>query len=188
MTASPGKAPKKEKEKKQSPAERLEGLRYNHMMYGPTAGELGSVSKKVNYGASYLKHPKFQALITALKKGEAYQFDVTDKGKVCTISTDGSQLSFDGKMIFYSRVSTRHEDHLLLDKLATVHLQTIEALVHFVFAVLRSFPDTKVSDLTYRNRQVYFGAETLEAGISDQGQNLLMGSYEHNKAQEKARK
>src|ERR1039458_7783902 len=103
MTATPGKAPKKEKVKRQSPEERLEAMRYNHMMYGPTAGEVRPTAKKGNYGASYLNHLKFPSLITALKNGSTYKFDVIDKGKVCTISTDGSHISFNNKIIYYSR-------------------------------------------------------------------------------------
>lgn len=188
MTAKPGKAPKKVKEKRQTPEERLEALRYNHMMYGPTAGELRPDAKKINYGASYLKHPKFQSLITAFKKGTAFQFDVTDKGKVCTISTDGSHISFDGKVIYYSRPLNKHEDNLLLDRASTIQYQTTEALVHLAFAVLRSFPELGTPQLSYMRHQFYYGAETLEAGIAEQGPNLLIGSYKHHKAQEMGRK
>jgi hypothetical protein len=38
------------------------------------------------------------------------------------------------------------------------------------------------------NHQFYYGVETLEAGVADQGPNLLVGSYKHQKVQEKARK
>ena len=69
MTATPGKARKKEKEKRQSPEERLEAMRYNHMMYGPTPGEIRPISKKVKYGASYLNHPKFNDLMNSFKNG-----------------------------------------------------------------------------------------------------------------------
>ena len=188
MTATPGKAPKKVKEKRQSPEERLEALRYNHMMYGPTAGEMRPVSKKMNYGASYLKHPKFQGLMTAFKKGTAYQFDVTDKGKVFTISTDGSHISFDGKIIYYSRPLNKHEDNLLLDRTATIQYQTTDALIHLIFAVLRSFSELGTPQLFFMNHQFYYGSETLETGVAEQGPNLLIGSYKHTKAQEKARK
>lgn len=188
MAATPGKAPKKEKEKRQTPEERLEALRYNRMMYGPTAGEARPVSKKVNLGASYLKHPKFQGLMAAFLKGASYQFDVTDKGKAYVISTDGSQILFDGKMIYYSRASNRHEDHLLMDRAAVVQLQTLDALVHLVVAVLRALPELGAPSLSYLNKQFYLGAEPLESSIEEQGPNLLMGSYTHKKAQEKARK
>jgi len=188
MTATPGKAPKKVKPKKQTPAERLEALRYNHMMYGPTAGEVRPTAKKVNYGASYLEHPKFQDLMTAFKKGTSYKFDVTDKGKVFTISTNGSQISFNGKIIYYSRSLNKHEDNLLLDRTSTVQYQTTDALVHLVFAVLRSFPEFGAPPFFYMNHQFYQGAETLEAGVAEQGPNLLIGSYKHNKVQESSRR
>jgi hypothetical protein len=188
MTATPGKAPKKEKVKRQSPEERLEALRYNHMMYGPTAGEFRPPAKKINYGASYLSHPKFQSLMMSFKKGTAYQFDVTDKGKVCTISTDGAHISFNGKTIYYSRPLNRHEDNLLLDRAATVQFQTTDALVHLVFAVLRSFPEFGTPPFYYSNHQFYQGVETLEAAAAEQGPNLLIGSFKHQKVQEKGRK
>lgn len=188
MTVSPGKAPKKVKEKRQTPEERAEALRYNHMMYGPTAGEARPSAKKTNFGASYLAHPKFQALITAFKKGQTYQFDVTDKAKVCTIGTDGSHISFNGKTLFYARPLNRHEENLLLDRLTAAQFQTTDALVHLVFAVLRSLPELGPSALYYMNHQFYLGQETLEAGAAEQGQNLLMGSYRHQKVQDLPRK
>ena len=188
MTATPGKAPKKEKVKRQSPEERLEAMRYNHMMYGPTAGEVRSTAKKVNYGASYLNHLKFQSLMTALKNGSTYKFDVIDKGKVCTISTDGSHISFNNKIIYYSRSLNRYEDNLLLDKTSTVQFQTTDALVHLVFAVLRSLPELGAPPFYYMNHQFYQGAETLEASVAEQGPNLLIGSFKHTKVQEKTRK
>ncbi len=188
MTATPAKAPKKEKEKKQTPAERVEALRYNHMMYGPTAGELRPVTKKLNLGSSYLKHPKFQSLMTAFRKGVAFQFDVTDKGKTYAIATDGTQISFDGKTIYYSRPLNKHEDNLLLDRVAVVQYQTTDALIHLAVAILRSLPELGAPRLAHMNQQFYYGTETLETGIAEQGQNLLIGSFKHSKAQEKARK
>jgi hypothetical protein len=188
MTATPGKAPKKVKEKRQTPEERQEALRYNHMMYGPTAGELRPTAKKVNLGASYLKHPKFQGLMAAFKKGTPYQFDVTDKGKVCSIATDGTHISFDGKIIYYSRPLNRYEDNLLLDRAAAVQYQTTDALVHLAVAVIRSLPELGPPKLGYLNQQLYYGPETLEAGIADQGPNLLIGAYRHQKVQDKPRR
>ena len=188
MTATPGKAPKKVKEKRQSAAERQEALRYNHMMYGPTAGELRSAAKKINYGAAYLSHPKFQSLMAAFKKGTSFQFDVTDKGKTLTIATDGSNISFDGKTIYYSRPVNRYEENLLLDRTATTQHQTVDALVHLVFAVLRSLPELGAPPFYYLSRQFYLGTETLEAGIAEQGPNLLIGSFRHSKVHEPTRK
>ena len=188
MTATPGKPPKKVKEKRQTPAERLEAMRYNHMMYGPTAGEMRPAVKKVNYGTSYLSHPKFQSLMAAFKKGTAFKFDVTDKGKAYTIATDGSHISFDGKVIYYSRPLNRYEENLLLDRTATIQYQTVDALVHLAFAVLRSFPELGSHQLFYMNHQFYYGSETLDVGIVEQGPNLLIGSYRHAKVHEGPRK
>jgi hypothetical protein len=180
--------PKKAKEKKQTPEERLQALRYNHMMYGPTAGEMRPAAKKVNYGAAYLNHPKFQGLLEAFKKGTAFRFEVTDKGRAYPIAAEESQLSFDGKVIFYSRHLNKYEDHLLLDRTAALHFQGIEAFVHLVFAVLRSFPECEGPALSYFQNQFYLGGETLDAGIAEAGPNLLLGSFRHGKAAEKPRK
>ncbi len=188
MTAIPGKAPKKEKVKRQSPQERLEAMRYNHMMYGPTPGEVRPAPKKINYGASYLNHPKFQSLMTAFKNGSTYKFDVIDKGKVCTIATDGSHISFNNKTIYYSRVLNRYEDNLLLDKTTMVQFQSVDALVHLVFAVVRSFPELGAPPFYYMSHQFYQGADTLEATVAEQGPNLLIGPFKHAKVQEKPRK
>ena len=188
MTATPGKAPKKVKDKRQTPQERAEALRYNHMMYGPTAKEVPRVQKKVNLGSAYLQHPKFQALMLAFKKGTAFQFDVTDKGKVFTVATDGTQILFDGKSLFYSRPSNRYEDHLLLDRSILLQYQSSDALVHLASAVLRSLPELGAPQLSFINQQFYYGAETLEAGIEEHGPNLMVGSYRHLKAAERARK
>jgi len=187
MTATQGKAPKKEKVKRQTPEERAEALRYNHMMYGPTAKELPRVQKKMNLGSAYLQHPKFRALMEAFKKGTSSRFDVTDKGKVYTVSTDGTNILFDGKTIFYSRASNRYEDHLLMDRSVLLQYQTVEALVHLAAAVLRSLPELGASQLGFINQQFYYGAETVEAGIAEHGPNLLVGSYRHAKAAERAR-
>jgi hypothetical protein len=185
MAASPEKPPKKEKVKKQTPEERQEALRYNHMMYGPTAKELRPAAKKVNYGAAYLSHPKFQALMAAFKKGTSYQFDVTDKGKVYTIATDGSHLNFDGKTIFYSRPLNRYEENLLLDRSSALQYQTVDAFIHLAFAVLRSFAELGAPQLSYLNHQFYYGAVTLDTGIEEQGPNLLIGPYRHSKVTDK---
>jgi hypothetical protein len=188
MTATTKKTPKKEKEKKQTAEERLEALRYNHMMYGPTPNEQRPAPKKINYGASYLKHPKFQSLVTAFKNGTAYKFDVSDKGKVYTVSTDGSHILFDGRIIYYCRPLNRFEHNLLMDRAALLHYQTNEALVHLAFAVLQSFPELGTPQLSYLNNQFYYGTESLEAGVASQGPNLMIGSYRHLNAQDKNRK
>ncbi len=186
MSATPDKKPKKPR--KQTEAERLAALRYNHMLYGPTAGELRPVIKKIEYGASYLKHPKFQALMAAFTKATAFDFNVTDKGRMLTIATAESNLSFDGKMVFYSRPLNRHEDNLLLNKSAAVYFQRIEAFVHFLFAVLKYFPELEAPPLSYLNHELLLGPETLDAGIAEQGPNLLLGSFTHKHVQERPRK
>jgi len=188
MTATSGKALKKEKVKRQTPEERLEALRYNQMMYGPTSGEMKPPPKKINYGASYLNHPKFQNLMTAFKKGADFKFDVTDKGKTHTISTNDYHIYFDNKVIYYCRPSNRHEDNLLLDGTSTIQYQSNEPLIHLAIAVLRYFQELGTPLLSYANNQFYFGNEPLELSIADKGPNLLIGAYRHNKVQEKTKK
>jgi hypothetical protein len=181
MTAT-AKAPKKEKVRKQSPEERQEALRYNQMMYGPTAGERKPPLKKVNYGASYLTHPKFQSLMAAFKNGTEYQFSVSDKGKAYVISTDGSHICFDGKIIYYCRSLNKYESSLLMDRAATLQYQTNEALVHLVFAVLKSLPELGTLLLAYAQNEFYYGADLLESGMDQQGPNLMIGTYRNGKA------
>lgn len=188
MAAEPGKPPKKPKEKRQTPEERQKALEYNRMMYGPTAGEVRPTVKKVQHGSAYLQHPKFQSLITAFRKGLAYRFEVTDKGRTYAIATAESQIAFDGKVLYYARPSNRHEDHLLLDRSVAIQYQTTDALVHLVFAVLRSFPELEAPPLTCLNHQFYLGAETLDTDLERQGANLLMGSFKHQRAVEKGKK
>ena len=187
MTPQPDKAPKKEKAKKQTPEQRQELMRYNRMMYGPTAKERQPVMKKVQYGAAYLSHPKFQSLMTAFKKGSSYKFEVTDKTKTYTIATDGSDILFNGKTVFYSRPMNKYEDHLLLDRVTMTQYQTTDALIHLAFAVLRSLPELAGHSLGYMQHQFYYGAEPLEEGVAQQGPNLLLGSYRHSKVPEKTR-
>ena len=188
MSATTGKAPKKEKVKRQTPEQRAEGLRYIHMMYGPTAGEQKLVARKINLGTAYLNHPKFQSLMTAFKKGTAFQFSVTGKDKVYVVATDGTHISFDGKIIYYSRPLNKHEDNLLLDRVAAVQHQTTDAFIHLAVAVLRSLPELGTPLLTYVNHKLYFGSETLESAVAEQGPNLLIGSYRHSKAMERVKK
>lgn len=181
-------APKKEKEKKQTPEERLQALRYNHMMYGPTAGEPRPAARRADYGAAYLKHPKFQSLMTAFKKGTPFTFEVTDKGRTFPIATDGTQITFDGKVVFYSRYLNRYEENLLLDRSVALQCQSIEAFVHLVFAVIRSLPELEAPALSHFQGQFYLDGETLDVGIAASGPNLLLGSFRHGQAAEKARK
>jgi len=186
MTENSEKAPKKIKDKKQTPQERLEAMRYNHMMYGPTHREIQLSPRKTNFGGSFLKHPKFQSLITAFKNGTAFKFDITADAKILTIDTDGSHISFDGKTIFYSRALNKYEDNLLLDRAAAVQVQAIDAAVHLVFAVLRSFPELGEPPLQYLHHKFYQGNATLEMAINEQS-NLLLGPFKHNKTHERIR-
>ncbi len=187
MTENADKAPKKVKDKRQTPQERLEAMRYNHMMYGPTEGELKMNPKKVDFGASFLKHPKFHSLMTAFKNGTAFKFDITAEGKLSSIATDGSHITFDGKVLFYARALNKYEDNLLLDRAAAVQLQTTDAVVHLVFAVLRSLPELDPSPFSYLHHKFYHGTGSLETASTEQGSNLLVGPFKHNKTHEKIR-
>lgn len=176
MASVPSKNPKKEKAKSQTPEQRLEANRYNQMMYGATISELKPVAKKVNFGATYIKHPKFQNLLLAFKTGANFQFNVSEKSKSYTISTDGTQIFFENSVLFYTRSLNKYENNLLLDKTVMLRHQTIDAFVHLVFAVIRSFPELGTPRLSYTNNQFFWGSEELGAGIAEQGPNLLIGS------------
>jgi len=188
VTSTPAKPPKKEKAKRPSPEKLAEGLRYIHMMYGPTAGEQKLVARKLNLGAPYLSSAKFQALMAAFTKGEANQFSVTDKGRSYIIATDGSQILFDGKTLYYSRPLNRYEDNLLINRVTMTQYQTTEAFIHLAVAVLRSLPDLGQVQITYVNHKFYLGSETLEVAAAEQGPNLLIGSFRHKKVHEGVRK
>lgn len=188
MTEIDKSAPRKAKPKKQTPEERLAALRYNRMMYGPTPNERRPAPLRVDYGSSYLGHPKFQSLMTAFKNGADYQFSVADKGKSYTVSTHESEILFDGRMIFYCRPLNRYESNLLMDRAAMVQYQTNEALVHLSFAVLLFFPELGKPLLSYSLNEFSYDKELLEAGIAAQGPNLLIGVFRHSKAPEKTRR
>jgi hypothetical protein len=177
MAARPEQPPKKPKEKRQTPEERREALRYNHMMYGPTAGERRPAAKRMLHGTAYLEHPKFQQLMAAFKQGAAAKFEVTDKGRTFTIATQDAQISFDTKVVFYARPVNRYESNLLLDRAAAVSCQAISAFAHLVFAVFRSLPEIEPPALSYLQNQFYLAGETLDVGIAEQGPNLLLGSF-----------
>ena len=187
MTAAPEKAPRKDKPKRQTPEERQEALRYNHIMYGPTAGERGPAPKKVDFGAPYLAHPKFQSLMAAFKKGTDFQFSVTDKGKSHVISTDEAQILFNGKVIYYSQSLNRHESDLLLDRAAAIQFQAIDAFVHMAIAVLRSLPELGTPQLNFRFGEFWYGMEKMEPAIAAQGPNLRIGSYKVHVPKEKGK-
>ena len=177
MTIAPEKTPKKEKAKRQSPEERKEALRWNHMMYGPTAGEIRPVIKKIDFGASYLSHPKFQSLMTAFKSGSEFQFNVTHKEKTHIISTDGSHIFFDNKIIYYSRRLNKFENHLLVDRSTMRQHQTVEPFIHLAFAVIRSLPELGTQPFSYRNNEFSFSDEGLGMASHEQSPNLMVGVY-----------
>ena len=177
MTKDSAKPPKKEKKKPRTAEERAEAARYSQMMYGPTAGEMRTVAKKIDFGAPYLKHPKFQGLMAAFRNGSTFQFNVADKGRSFTISTDGQHILFEGKVLFYSRDLNKHERSLLLDRQTLPQYQSIEAFVHLVFAVPRSLPELGPTLLSYRNNEFFLGAEELGAGMPEQGPNIMIGTY-----------
>lgn len=185
MAEIPEKAPKKVKEKRQTPQERLAALRYNQMMYGRTVGEQSLAAKIIDYGAPYLKHPKFQGLMKAFKNGMSFKFDISANGKVSTVETDGSQILYNGKILFYARPVNRYEDNLLLVRAAAAQLQDIEAVVHLVFAVIRSLPDLEPGQLTYSHHQFYQGLDTLASSPENLGPNMTLGSYQHTKVHER---
>ena len=189
MTANPAKPPKKVKEKKQTPEQRLAALRYNHMMYGPTEGEMRRTPPKVDYGAPFLKHPKFLALLAAFRNGGTSKFTVTAGEKTFEITAEDGHIAFNGRTVFYSRSLNRYEDNLLLDKPAAVQFQSSDPLVHLVFAILRSFPELEdPPQLHYMNHLFYLGLDALESLAEAQGPNLLIGSFKHTKVQERPRK
>jgi hypothetical protein len=158
------------------------------MMYGPTEGELKLAPRKIDYGVSYLKHPKFQSLMTAFRKGAEFKFDVTASGKVFTISTDGSHIHVNNKVVFYSRVLNRYENNLLLNKATAIQNATSDVLVHLVFAVLRSFPELTGHPVNYLNKKFYIGSVAMDTGAVEEDANLLLGSFKHNNTLEKPRR
>ncbi|MBK8794408.1 MAG: hypothetical protein IPN59_15140 [Holophaga sp.] len=180
MTTPTGKAPKKAKAKAQTPEERMKAMQYNQMMYGPTAGELRPVIKKIDFGAAYIKHPKFQSLMTAFKNGSNFNFTVSDKNRSYNISTDGEHIFFEGKVVFYSRSLNKFERNLLLDRLVMRQFKTIDAFVHLAFAVLRALPELEKPLLTYRNNEFFLNGEELGIETPEHGPNLMVGSYKIN--------
>lgn len=182
VDTKPKSAPKKVKEKGLTPQERLEHMRYNHLMYGRTRTELKLAPKPVDYGASYLKHPKFQALMAAFRKGAAFSFEVTANGAAIPIATADSRISFGGKVLFYSRSLNRHEENLFLDRTTAVRLQESDPAVHLVFAVLKSFPELENPGLLFLYRKFYLGNESLDCTPAGEGNNLLIGAFKASKA------
>lgn len=185
MADSPAKPPKKEKPRRQTEAERQAMLAYHRTMYGPTSGEQRTVVKKVDWGAPYLQHPKFLMLVDAFRHGRAFEFTVTDKGRGFTVATDGGLLRFDGAVVFYSRPINRYESSLLMDRGAALRFQEVESFAHLALAVLRSFPELGPLRLKMVNKEFWWDAERLEAGIAAHGPNLLVGDFRHATPKEK---
>lgn len=187
MDTKPENAPKKAKGKGRTPQERQEHMRYNHLMYGRTRTELKLAPKSVDYGASFLKHPKFQALMAAFRKGAASSFEVTANGVATTISTADSQITFGGKELFYSRPLNRYEENLFLNRTTAVRVQESESAVHLVYAVLKSFPEMAAPGLLYLYHKFYLGNESLDSTPTGEGTNLLIGAFTHGKESERQR-
>jgi hypothetical protein len=185
MTEPAEKSPKRIKDYKPTPEQRQANMRYNQMMYGPTEGELKHAPRKVDFGASYLKHPKFQSLMTAFRRGASFKFDITAGGALSCIATDGTHITFNDKVIYYTRPLNKHVDNLFLDRASAVQLQGNDAVVHLVFAVLRSFPELGEPQLAYQYHKLYQGNESLETGPTGPGSNLLIGGFKHSKPLER---
>jgi hypothetical protein len=187
MDAPQDKPAKPAKERRQTPEEKLEALRYNQLMYGRTSTERKLQPKRVDYGASFLKHPKFQELITAFRKGAAARFEVRADGDAFTVATDGSQITFNDKVLFYGRNAGKQVDHLYLERASAVQLQGNEVAVHLVFAVLRSFQELGEHGLIYLYHKFYQGPESLDSGPGGPGTNLDLGTFKHNRPHERFR-
>jgi hypothetical protein len=181
MSESPKNTPRKVKEKRQQPPDMTESVNYSHVMYGWTPNERRMLPKRVDHGASYLAHPKFQSLMEAFKKGQSFTFEITTNGVTCPVATDGTYITFKGRTLFYSRSLSKQEDNLYLDRKGVVQFQTQEPAVHLVFAVLRSLPELGDTRLRYHNRRFYQGMDDLETDAGDAGASLLLGTYRHMK-------
>ncbi len=185
MADSPAKPAKKEKPKRQTEAERQAMLAYHRTMYGPTSGEPRAVVKKVDWGAPYLQHPKFLALVEAFRHGKSFEFNVTDKGRTYAVSTEGGHLRFGGAVVFYSRPINKYESSLLMDRAEALRFQEVESFAHLALAVVRSFPELGPVRLRVSNKEFWWDTERLEAGIAAQGPNLLLGDFRHATPKEK---
>jgi hypothetical protein len=189
MSGTPEKAARKpkQKQKREPPPDITESVRYSQIMYGRTTTELKMLPKRVDYGGSYLRHPKFQNLVAAFRKGTESQFDITTGDTVCTIATDGTTISFQGRKLFYTRPQNHYENNLFLDREAAVQLQTQEAAVHLVFAVVRSFPELGDTAIRYQYRKFFHGDESLESAPTGLTANLMLGAIRNHRPSDRAR-
>lgn len=174
-------------DRKLTPEERRQALRYNQMMYGPSDRERQLAPKRVDWGGAFLKHPRFQALLEALRKGNAASFEVSAGGRSHLIATNGAEISFDARTVFYTRPMNRYEDHLLVDRAVLVFHEANEVLAHLVFAVMRSLVAAEAPPLNYLRKAYYLGSEPLDAN-GPEGSNLLLGAFRHAKPMERPRK
>lgn len=176
MSGTSEKATRKPKQKREAPPDITESIRYSQIMYGRTTTELKMLPKRVDYGGSYLRHPKFQNLMAAFRKGAEAQFEITARDTVSTIATSGGSITFQGRVLFYTRRQNKYEDNLFLDREAAVQFQDLEAAVHLVFAVVRSFPELGDAAIRYQYRKFFHGDQTLESGSTGLSNNPLLGT------------
>lgn len=181
MADFPSNAPKPAKDRKPTAQE----LHTNSLLYGPTGREQKPVAKKVDYGAAYLDHPKFQALIKAFRNGAPYRFEVSSAGRAYAIATANSEITVNGRVLCYSRPLNRSVDNLLLDRTTAVQLQDADPVVHLVFAVVRSFPELDAGPFTYLRRRFFHAGVALDAMPEEEGPNLLLGAFHNAKFRER---
>jgi hypothetical protein len=81
----------------------------------------------------------------------------------------------------------KHEDNLVLDRAQAIQYQATDAVVHLVFAVLRSLPELGGHPLSFLGRKFYVGSETMDSSRAEEGSNLLIGSYKHTKTPERTK-
>jgi len=105
---------------------------------------------------------------------------------VSTIATNGTSISFQGRVLFYTRSQNHYENNLFLDREAAVHFQDLEAAVHLMFAVVRSFPELGDAALRYQYNKLFHGDQTLESAPTGLTANVLLGSFRNNRPSFKA--
>jgi hypothetical protein len=178
------KEKKKEKKKKQT-YDKVAALKYNKLMYGPLSCEQKKIAPKVNYGAGFIGHEKFKALLSAFKNNTPYKFEIKINDKSYTVATDGTHISFDNIVVCYSRPSNRFEDLMLLDRNSLIQHNNTAGVIHLVFGVLKSLPELKHS-LTYVQHKFYWEAEGVDkASDAEYGANILVGPFKHQRFQDR---
>jgi hypothetical protein len=189
MNENPEKAARKpkQKQKREAPPDMTESIRYSRIMYGRTTTELKLLPKRVDHGASYLRHPKFQNLMAAFRKGAEAQFEITAGDAVSVIATSGGSITFQGRVLFYTRPQNHYENNLFLDREAAVQFQGQEAAVHLVFAVVRSFPELGDAGIRYQYHKLYHGDEVLESVSTGLNANILLGAFRNGRPSDRNR-